>query len=324
MNSHTRLRTGLLAGSAIGLAAAGGCALSAPPPPISVEQHEWTAPDGSGGVRLLTEHFDLRVTAADPELRKYLGPFMETAFAEYCKLMPPPQEPSDRLAVYLFGTRQEWADFTRVSFPAQAHTYLHIHFGGYVDQPTATAVIHDIGRDHTLSLIAHEGFHQYLAGCFPEPVHPWLNEGLACQWEAFDLEGDRPVFTPRRNFLRRNSLREALATPNGLIRLPELLGMHAGEAVVQAGQPTRAYYAQVWSMVLLLRQGSGGKYADRFAKLLGDAGTKRLRIAIGGYRAATQEAEQLSDGEVIFRHYITEDLDGFMADYEAFARQLVY
>ncbi len=334
---------------------AAGCARPAAPPTIQVESQEWQSPAGDKGVQLLTEHFDLRVTAADPLLREYLGPFMETAFSEYAKLVPPaanagelttdfgelsrakgrrhgeekpvntgetPVPQPERLIVYLFDTRRQWAAFTAGAFPAQAYTYLHIQSGGYTDNPSAMAVAFDLGRDRTLSLLAHEGMHQYLARYFPEPVESWLNEGLACQWEAFDLHGNRPVFTPRRNFMRRNSLREALTTKAGLTPLPELFRMNAGHAIRQTGQPVRTYYAEVWSLVLFLREPAGG-YADRFAALLADAGTPRLTVGVRAFRAATPDSQKLSDGEVIFRHYITEDLDGFMTQYTDFCRALV-
>jgi hypothetical protein len=287
--------------------------------PIQFDQKAWESPSGNKGNQILTQHFDLRVTAQDQVLVDYLPAFMETTFAEYAKLIPPEKPSSDRLVVYLFDTRNQWADFTRDFAPAQSNTYLHLHSGGYTDYPSATAVAYDLRRDRTLSLLAHEGMHQYLARYFSEPVIPWLNEGLACQWEAFELHGDRPFFTPHRNFLRRNHLREALTLEKGLIPLPQLLRMDAGEAVRQSGQPTRTYYAQVWSLVLFLREA----YPQQLAALLADAGTPRLTVAIRAYRAATKDADTIPEGEVIFRQYITEDLDPFASAYQDYVRQLL-
>lgn len=300
-----------------------GCAAPASPPPIAVEQREWTSPAGRPGLQLLTDHYDLRLTAGDAMLQQYLAPFMETAFAEYARLMPSERTNVDRLVVYLFGTRPEWAAFTAQNYPHQARVYLHIHAGGFVDQPTATAVVHDIGRDRTLSLLAHEGFHQYLAAYFPRRVPPWLNEGLATQFEEFDLDGDRPVFTPRRNFARSNDLRAALGPDGQFIPLPQLLRMNAGEAVVETGRTVRTYYAQVWSTVLFLRYGGDARYTEGFARLLADAGTDRLDHAISAYRAAKTDAGDLSDGEIVFRHYLSEDLAAFTAEYHQFAQSLV-
>lgn len=291
--------------------------------PVEVAVHDWTSPVRTTGVQMLSDNYDIRTTVRDELLRDYLPTFMEGCYAEYATLIPPVRERGDkRLIVYVFGTRPEWAAFTKGFAPRQAHTYLHIHSGGYMDHARATSVMFDIGRDRTLSLLAHEGLHQYLAKFLPEPVMPWLNEGLATQFEDFDLKGAWPVFRPERNLGRKNSLREALSLPDGLIELPLLLRMHAGDAVTRTGQPARAYYAQVWSTVLFLR--NDGRYREGFSRLLADAGTQRLRHSIGGYRAATPEAADMSDGEVAFRHYITEDLDAFFDAYKSFAQKLVY
>jgi hypothetical protein len=323
--SHCRLRTtvaGRLTGLALALALVAGCA-SSEPPPVSVESQEWTSPVGTDGQRLITDHYELRVTVRDDVLQDYVAPFMETAFQAYTGLIPPPTDSVERMPVYLFGTREEWALFVSRTFPDRARTYLHIHAGGFVDHPTATAVIWDVGRDRTLSLLGHEGFHQYMARCFPERIPPWLEEGSATQWEAFDLKRGRPVFTPRRNFLRRSDLRAALGPDGRFIPLSDLLRMNAGEAVLKTGSAVRTYYAQVWSTILFLQEGADGRYADAFAGLLADAGTERFRFAVSGYRATHADADRISPGEIIFRHYITEDLDTFMNEYRAYARALV-
>jgi len=325
---------------------AGGCTSPKPPASVAVEQREWTQ-SGRPGVELLTPHFQIRTTVQDQVLREYLPIFMETAFAEYTRLLgdketwrqgdketddtpiplsPGPlaslsDSPPPRLPIYLFETRDEWARFTRQFAPDQAYTYLHIHAGGYMDYRTQTAVAFQIGRDQTLSLLAHEGLHQYAARYRPEPLPAWLNEGLACQFEAFTLNGPRPTFTPRRNLIRLQSLREALMRENGLIPLSDLLRMDAGEAVRTSGLPTGTYYAQVWSTVLYLRDPSC-PYAAGFRALLADAGTPRLREAARSWRKAPPEGHRLSDAEAVFYSYITPRTDHFMAGYREFADKL--
>ena len=300
-----------------------GCQPARSWPAIHPQRVPWTSPAGQAGLQITTDHFEVRLTGPEDPLLDYLGPFLETTFAEFVKLAPPPR-PTDRpLLVYLFETRPEWAAFTKRQFPLRAPTYLHIHNGGYTDHRTATAVAFGRARDRTLSLLAHEAMHQYFARYFPRPVPPWLNEGLACQWEAFELDGPHPIFTPRRNFLRRNHLREALSLEEGLIDLPTLMSMDAGRAIRETGQPLRAYYAQIWSLVLYLREGDQGAWADRFAALLADVGTDRLAAAVHRYRADHSDARQLSPGPILFRAYITEDLADFAAHYRAFAEALV-
>jgi hypothetical protein len=298
-----------------------GCASSEPQIEYSVDRRDWEPAEGITGIQYLTDHYNIRVTSRDPMLQEYVPGFMEGCFAAYSGIMPPVREQPKKLDIYLFGNRAEWARFTQAFRPMQADTYLHIQSGGYMDQATGTSVVWDIRRDLTLSLLAHEGWHAYLARYFPTMVPAWLNEGLATQFEAFDLRGDYPVFTPKKNYLRRNSLREALTVPDGLVPTRKLLAMHAGQAVVETGQVSRGYYAQVWSLVYMLQNHDG--YHEAFDALLVDAGTERLRQAISAYRATTPDSGDLTDGEVLFMHYITDDLEAFDADYEAFCRGLV-
>jgi hypothetical protein len=313
-------------GLSIVLAIAAGCTTTTVSvPPVEVNHCEWVCDTGIEGQQLLTPNYDVRTSSADTVLHEYLPTFMETALEQYQELVPPAGEQDERMKIYIFANRPQWAEFTRLyNSPVQANTYLHLHSGGYMDHQRQTVVMWDLGRDHTLGLLAHEGMHQYMACYFPENIPSWLNEGLACQWETFDLQGKRPVFTPRMNYLRRNNLRLALADMDGQIDLPRLLGMNPGYAVRKTGPMVRYYYAQVWSLVLFLREGHVDEYKEGFRNLLADLGTKRMKAAASAYRATNPEATKLSNGEVVFRHYITEDLDTFSRHYHDFARSLVF
>lgn len=350
----------------VGIVAVGGCSVIERPAP-AVQTQDWTSPAGQTGVQMITDHFDLRVTARDPMLREYLPTFMEATFAAYERVLPRPgvvserayrsdeagtgasttrtvaetastqssdhaaansgisHSPGDtRLIVYLFDTRDQWALFTRGMFPDRADTYLHIHAGGYTDYPTATAVAFDLQRERTLSLLAHEGMHQYMARFLPEHTPAWINEGLATQWESFELAGPVPTFTPRRNYQRLSALREVLATRDAAIPLARLLAMDAGQALTSRAQPTRAFYAQVWALVLFLREGPCPmEYREGFSRLLLDLGTPRMRAAIRAERVTTPGAEAMSDGEILFRHYITDDLNRAQDEYRRFNEALV-
>jgi hypothetical protein len=306
------------------LSIATGCSLFSRSEPVAFSENEWTSPGGQKGIEVVTPHYDLRITSRDTLMTGYLPEFMEKAYNGYATTIQPSRESADRMVVYLFATRNEWADFTKATFPAQADTYLHLHAGGYTDQATAMAVAHDLGRDRTLALLAHEGFHQYAARYLDRPLPSWLGEGLACQWEAFKLDHGMPTFTPMENYLRRNSLRGALTSKDGFIPLPKLLSMNAGQAVRETGLAVRSYYSQVWILVLFLQKGAHGKYAKPFAAMLADAGTDRFDAAVGAYRATTPDSGKLNEAEIVFRHYITDDLDTCSREFLEFARQAVY
>jgi hypothetical protein len=300
----------------------GGCGAMAPKQ-VAVEYGEWAPAPNIHGLRVKTDHYEIRTTVRDRELIECVPAFMETAFAEYRRVLQSPAERPERLVTYLFETRPEWDRFTRAFVPQRADMYLRIREGGYMDYPTATTVAYDLTRDRTLALLAHEGWHQYLAGYFPEPVVAWLDEGMACQWEAFDLKGGRPVFASRQNLFRRNNLRDALTSTDRWIPLKRLVEMNAGQAVAETGSMTRSYYAQVWALVLFLKESRNTSYTRGFAKLLADAGTRKTAIAVSGYRLTTPGSEGLSQGEILFRHYIVPDLDAFEKEFIVFSRELV-
>ena len=301
--------------------AGGGCAATNARP--VVQEQPWEPAPALVGLRLQTDHYDIYTTARDGLMLDYVPIFLETAFANYQKVIAPPAPPDRRLPIYLFDNRQQWARFTGQLAPDRAPVYLHILQGGYMDAATDAIVIWDLGRDRTLALLAHEGWHQYLAAFFPASVPAWLNEGMATQFEAFALRGPQPTFTPRDNLLRKNNLREALRVEGAWIGLDELLSMHAGHAVVRSGQVTRGYYAQLWALVLFLRTGAERPWRQGFEELLDDIAADRLATALHGYRTVTPKTRTVPDGQAAFAHYISENLEAVDRAYRQFAVGLV-
>lgn len=299
-----------------------GCETPASAPAFSLAREDWGYA-GAKGKRLTTDHFDVRTTLQDQVLVDVLPGFLEACYARYEGLVPPRSDAAGPLATYIFETRWQWSRFTDEFVPERARVYRNIQSGGYTDPPTATAVLYWLGRDRTLAVAAHEGWHQYVARTFPLPIPAWLNEGLATQMEAFQLYDGVPRFEPRKNYFRRNHLRTALIVKEkGLFDLSELLRMHAGDVLESPTRPTDTYYAQIWSLTLFLLEGPEKAYCEGFRTLLADAGTETMRVAVNAYRAATPAAANLSFGEVVFRRYITDDLDTFSAEYVQFAKDL--
>jgi hypothetical protein len=105
----------------------------------------------------------------------------------------------------------------------QAETYLRIPRGGFALR--GKGVYYDIGPRDTLSIAAHEGWHQYTQATFRHPLPLWLEEGIAAYFEGFRWDRtDRtlPVFLPWSNPQRFDTLREAVAADT-LMPLRELL-----------------------------------------------------------------------------------------------------
>lgn len=304
----------------------GGCARPfLARPPVVVQREAWTFRGVPGSV-LTTSHYKLHTTCRDPMLLDALPRILEGAYVEYAKLVPPPaaaSAPSRPMVSYVFATRDQWEAFTRRFAGDRSGTYLKIRSGGYEENGVTAA--HYSRRNVTLSTLTHEGLHQYLSVTGRRDVPPWVNEGLACYFEAFELDDEGwPVFRPRENLLRRPNLREALRR-NRLFRVEELVSMDAGRAVRAGEEHARVYYAQIWALTLYLSEPSlTNEDAHGFRKLLAELGTERMRLAAGGVRGAASPESRgsMSQGEAIFRYYITNDMAGFTQRYHAFMKKL--
>jgi len=297
-----------------------GCRSAEPPVRFQWHAEDWQF-DSASGKRLVTDHYEIFTTVRDERFLELMPTVLESAYRRYVKLFPSARPTDARMTSYVFLTRDHWLRFTRTFAPARLRVYSHIHAGGY--QERGVAVLHYIGRHSTLSVLAHEGLHQFVETHLPERIPAWLNEGLACYCEALEFRNGRCIFTPQHNIHRLNYLREAL-TGDRLIPLAKLLSTDAGEAVVKPEVPVRTYYAQVWALIVFLRHGAGGKYVPGFVRMLADAGTPQMRIGARAYIAATPTPDRkpLSFGQAVFRRYITEDTDAFNAEFTQYLRHL--
>lgn len=289
---------------------------------VHYDQTPWNY-RGIGGTELSSMHYRLRTTLRDEAFVNLLPVFQEACWKRYEALLPSDYTLDEPAVAYLFQQRWEWERFTEDFAPARAATYKRIRSGGYSER--GVTVSHYSSRRGTLSVLAHEGLHQYLELTHGKRVPAWLNEGLACYFEGFDLDPsdrNRPVFTPEYNPLRSSHLRETLARKQ-MIPLADVLSTHAGNVVVQQSRRVRSYYSQWWSLVLyLLQPAYRNPYHDAFERLLTELGTDTMRIKANAYIAAATD-ETLSEGEAVFRAYITDDLETFEADYESFIRDLL-
>lgn len=307
----------LLAGAL--LAALSGCQ-SRQHGALQVQRDSWSF-RSIPGTTLTTPHYRIHTTCNDAALLGAIPRVMEGSLRAYRDAVPADNLPVGPMRAYLFASRPQWEWFTREFAGPRAATYLMIRSGGY--EENGTIVAHYALRGVALSVLAHEGLHQYLSVTQRRGVPAWINEGLACQFESFELGDDGwPTFTPHRNSLRMPHLREAIKRGT-LHPLPKLLVMDAGHAVHAGDQATRIFYAQVWSMVLFLRE-PGNPDGVGFRRLLAELGTEQMRLAGQGLQASAGMASGEPPGpeEAVFRFYVTQDLDGFWRRYEAFIRKL--
>lgn len=318
------LRSGarlLLAGTwGLVLSACGGAPKSAPAgADVRFESESWRY-QGRLGRRLTTAHYEVYTTLDDQVLLDAIPQALESAYQFYRQLVPTAREPQRRMPVYLFARRSEWADFTRRLAGPRAATLLKVRRGGYTERGVAAAEY--VSHATTFPLLAHEGFHQFVDHCLGQRLPAWLNEGLAvlCEgqrWGAGGLEG----FDPWHNPTRREALAEALLR-NELYPLPELLRLSAGQVVGDSARRVGTYYAQLWALMLFLREGEQGRYAAGFDRLRQALGTQDL-TPLAQAAFVSSAAPTCDFGCELFRSFIHDDLATVEQQYAAFMRRQV-
>jgi len=283
---------------------------------VSYQVREWPLENLSGHI-VETEHYLIYTTVSDSMFDRGCAELAEAQYRRFAKDVA--VHPEGKMKVYVFANRGQWEAYTQVAMGPRAKDYLRIRDGGY--SANETSVLYYLRRYPTLAVLAHELFHQYLDCAGDEPVPAWLNEGMACYYEAHEWNGTKPVFTPKNNTFRRETLGEAYQTEQ-LYPLTEILATHAGEVSKGSSMKVGTYYAQVWALVLFLRDGAGGKYAEGFKLLLAEMGTGALKTRVNAYAAASA-GQRMSFGEVVFRQYITEDFETFEAEFGQFVKDLL-
>jgi Protein of unknown function (DUF1570) len=296
--------------------------LTFPESDFRVTDEAWTT-TGQPGAHLTTDNFEIYSTCNDRNLTRYLPGFLETTHQLYTSLLAPADsspKPHPKLKTYLFGTRKEWEHFVKKRFPERYPLYRRISAGGFTEG--SVSVIYDIGRAATLSVVAHEGLHQYLASHFTDPIPAWVNEGLATYCESVEFRDDKPYFLTGRNTFRINHMRNALAEGR-VPTLRQLLRTDAGE-VIKGNRiaDTGTYYAHAWALVTYLRHAAPMGDRAGFRKLLEGIRSGTIRIKSQAAKVASMHPAETSYGEAAFYAYITDDLDDFDKKFNKFLRKL--
>ena len=299
----------------------GGCRSIMPSaPPVTFTTEEWKYGSSNGSV-LTSEHYKIYTTCRSKPFVSALPTFVEQCWDSYAELLPPQHLPMQPLEAYLFQSRWEWERFTEKFSPNRAETYKRIRSGGYSER--GLTVSHYSMARSALSVLAHEGLHQYLEVTHGPNIPAWINEGLACYFESFDLDDrNRPTFKPENNTLRIPALRETLASGK-LIPLRDILSTHAGAEIQKNIQHVSTYYAQEWAMVVyLMSDPRNNPYYPGFRAMLSDLGADAMDHRARGYLAADIDGSMTS-GEAIFRAYISDDLDRFEVAFHDFVERFL-
>ncbi len=262
------------------LAALAGCQV-APTPELQrlaqepLNSQPWVSAEGRGRI-ILTDHYAIYTTIDENLYQHLLVRVLESTHDRMTAMIPGFRD-ARRLDCYIFASRGQWESYTRARAGSNAPIYLQIASGGYSQEGVFAG--YDIGQEQTLSVVAHEAWHQYSWFAFKDRLPAWLEEGMATQNEAFAWQGADLVFKPEQNVRRAAALRQALRAGT-LWHLPELVATHAGQVIREPQAKIDAYYAELWSFVLFLENSPA--YSPKLRRLLADASAGKLTEAAQG------------------------------------------
>jgi len=284
---------------------------------------------GVPGRRIDSPHYRILTTLRDgaPSRTVHMLPyFVESALHHYRTALGRLPRPRRVMTLYVFENQQQWERKTRELLPSRARSFRRLGRGGFTTD--GTAVIWYIGRWDTLSIAAHEGWHQYTQSTFKQKLPVWLEEGIAVYMEGFTFSRDgSPMFNPQDNTERWSTLRRAVHQDD-LMALEQLLTIEPEGLLNSGKQSLLVYYAQVWALTRFLVEGNDGQYAPALHDLLADAAHGRLvnRLSRSSRLNAHQRRTVLAQegrGPGIIKEYFDTDIDAFRREYETFVNKIV-
>ena len=288
--------------------------------PVVLSEQEWCFA-GRDGVTIRTPHYRLYTTESDEVLRERMPLFLEHAIAHYRTAVGDLPAPPAKLDTYLMDNRPQRETLSKRLHGDQSGDILQIQRGGYAAR--GVGGYFDIGLYDTLSIAAHEGWHQYTQRTFRDPLPIWLEEGLATFMEGHAWRSGRPVFRSWQNLERFNALANASASGN-LYPLQTLVRLSPNELITSDPEGLLRYYAQVWALTHFLAYGQGGMHAEALARALDDAVegelTDRLIAAIGRPETSRSLGSRLGDG--VLRAYVGTAAASLDEAYQAFIARL--
>ena len=315
-----------------GVGDGGASALRRGATPLSASTVEpWTHGTRTGE-RIATGHYKIRTTLRNGDMRRFLPRFVEAALVQYTSALGELPSPSLQMETWIFGSRDEWTAFTRERLGEEASAYIELGRGGYTSR--AAAILYDIGPNDTLTILAHEGWHQYSQSVFREELPVWLEEGISTFMEGHRIvpETGEPLFMAWRNLERFGELRDAVRRGR-LIPLEELLVRTPQHFLAEGRDQLLVYYAQMWALVHFLNEGGSKRCRDGLRELLADATrgavSERIRAA-----AVSDEERRAIDrsllrggiralpGSTVARVYFGSDLTALADAYRDFVGQI--
>jgi hypothetical protein len=278
------------------------------------------------GLRLVTPHYEIFATMMDRFILSRIPAFMESAYQVYSSQVPQIAGTSSRLTIYLFANRTQWEHFTWTFSGDQAQIFYKIKEGAYYHN--GACIAYDIGAEGTLSVLGHEGWHQFSSRYFKYRLPSWLDEGVAMLFERYSYKDGTIVFEPAKNIYRLDGLRKTLNSGK-IIPLKELTAINPGQVLTgDETEAVSAFYSQSYALVRFLRESDHGNRRSIYTQLLADGFLGKWplddvsrEIAIDRNLPRTILWNHIV-GTQLFLQYINEDFDHIEQEYLEFCRQI--
>jgi len=297
----------------------------------------WSFGPNPGKV-ISTDYFAIYTTENANIIVDRMPRFLETSLRNYLTALTPTRAlppPPVKLETYIMGSRAQWKQLTIDMLGARGVDLLNIQAGGFAFG--GRSFLFDIGAAGILSVAAHEGWHQYTQRTFAEMMPVWLEEGIATYMEGHKWGGQPAsgatnasaqsgtvVFLPWANIDRFEQLFTA-SNRGELISLEDLLQSSPQQLIVRPGNAAVNYYAQLWSLILFLNEGAGGRYRPALQQVIVDAQAGKLSDSIATRLNMQGRSGALAarSGIAAFKAYFANDIKAVDAEYQAFMMQIV-
>jgi hypothetical protein len=307
----------LVAGSGCGTP---GPQIHGPSAPAVTRTEPWSY-ENDPGVVIHTAHYDLYTTIADIDIRRRLADVMEGALGEYQRIAPGVPISSRPMECYIFKNREEWVHYTREHTGIDSYIYLQISRGGYtVRDWYAGYYLGSVAA--TMSVAAHEGWHQFASRNFKGRLPPFLEEGIATMFEDLTWENDLPRWNLTQNRSRLQSLRGAVEG-NYVYSLEDLSQKHAGNVVAQSGNRVEAFYGESWAFATFLWAADDGKYRPILRQMISDIADGSVYDPTGVHKDSHLPWSP-AGVKPMLEHYLGMSLDQVNVEYQKYIRKVAF
>jgi hypothetical protein len=294
--------------------------------PSALESVEAWENEYGPGLKLATTHYEIFTTLLKPSMLRRIPEFVESAYRAYNLQLPEPVKAESRSIIYLFADRRQWEDFTRSFAGEQAELFCRIKAGAYYHD--GACVAYDIGSERTLSVLGHEGWHQFNDRNFTFRLPSWLDEGVATLFEAHQFRDGAFQFDPADNRYRLEALKKTL-DEDRMVPLEELIATTPGDVLASdQTDAVMAFYSQSYALMRFLREADSGRRLATYRRLLADGLEGRWPLDEVSRKIAIDRSIPRSIlwnqivGLILFQEYISKDFEPVEKEYLAFCRQI--